>query len=112
MFGCSGVMAHSLMRRFEQTGISIDVRNRRDVRKQRQNKTVDLHSRIDVSGSSRHLLMLHRLNVSYQIIKTTIGINEYWCVIFFYFDPLLILTAASQTHDVAAGFQLHRSTEN
>ena len=29
---------------------------------------------------------------------------------FFYFDPLLIASATSQTHDVKAVFQLHRST--
>ena len=33
-------------------------------------------------------------------------------MIFFYFDPLLIPNAISQTHDVAAVFQLHRFTEN
>ena len=31
---------------------------------------------------------------------------------FFYFDPLLILEATSQTHATAAVFQLHRSPEN
>ena len=41
IFGRSGVIAHSLVRRFEQTGISIDAQNRRDVRKQRQDKTVN-----------------------------------------------------------------------
>ena len=40
MFGCSGASAHSLVRWFEQTGISIDVQDRLDVRKQRQDKTV------------------------------------------------------------------------
>ena len=47
------VNAHSLVRRFELTGISNDARGRRDVRKQRQDKTVNLYSRIDVSGSIR-----------------------------------------------------------
>ena len=55
MFGCSGGIAHSLVRRFEQTGMSIDAQDRRDVRKQLQDKTVNLHSHIDVSGSSRQL---------------------------------------------------------
>ena len=55
MFGCSCVIVHSLVRRFEQTGISIDAQDRRDVRNQRQGKTVNLHTRIDVSGSSRQL---------------------------------------------------------
>ena len=53
MFGHSGVVAHSLVRRFEQTGMSIDAQNRRDVKKQRQDKTVNLHTRIDVCSSSR-----------------------------------------------------------
>ena len=40
MFGCSRIIAHSLVRRFEQTEISIDAQDRRrDVRKQRQDKT-------------------------------------------------------------------------
>ena len=34
-------------------------------------------------------------------MKTGIGTNDFWCLIF-YFDPLLILNATSQTHDVAA----------
>ena len=55
MFDCSQVIAHSFVRRFEQTGISIDAQDRRDVRKQRQGKTVYLHSRIDVRGSSQQL---------------------------------------------------------
>ena len=40
IFGCSRVIAHSLVRRFEQTGISIDAqdRDRFDVRKQRKDK--------------------------------------------------------------------------
>ena len=42
MFGCSRVIAHSRMGRFEQTGISIDAQGRRDVRKQRQIKTVNI----------------------------------------------------------------------
>ena len=50
MFGHSGVVAHSLVRRFEQTGMSIDAQNRRGERKQRQDKTVNLHTRIDVSS--------------------------------------------------------------
>ena len=49
MFDCSRVSAHRLERRFGQTGISIDARDRRDVRKQRKYKTVNLQSRIDVS---------------------------------------------------------------
>ena len=46
-------MAHSLQRRFEQAGILIDAQDRHNVRKQRQGKTVNLHSRIDVSASNR-----------------------------------------------------------
>ena len=49
MFGCSRVIAHSLVRRFEQTGISFDAQDRRDVRKQLQEETVNLHSCIDES---------------------------------------------------------------
>ena len=50
----SRVIVDSLVRRFMQTGISIqDAQYRRDLRKQRQNETVNLQSRIDVSGSSR-----------------------------------------------------------
>ena len=55
MFGCSRVNAHTLMRWFEQTGISIDAQGQRKVRKQRQDKTINLHSRIDLSRSSRQL---------------------------------------------------------
>ena len=54
-FGCSRVIAHSLVRRFEQTGLSIDAQDLGDVRKQRQDKTVNLHSCIDVSDSSLQL---------------------------------------------------------
>ena len=39
MFGCSHIIGHSLVRRFEQTGMSVDAQNRRHVRKQRQDKT-------------------------------------------------------------------------
>ena len=42
MFGFVDVIAHSLVRQFEQTGISIDAQDRRDVRKQRQDKTIDV----------------------------------------------------------------------
>ena len=55
MFGCSRVIAHSLLRRFKETGISFDAQDRRDVRKQLQEETVNLRSRIDVSGSSRQV---------------------------------------------------------
>ena len=34
------------------------------------------------------------------------------CVCFFRFDPLHIPKATNQTHDIAAVFQLHRSTVN
>ena len=51
------------------------------------------------------------LNVSYQMIKTRIRTNDsFMCD--FWFVPLLIPNATSQTHDVVAVFQLHRSTEN
>ena len=53
MFGCSRVIAQSLVRRFKQTGISNDAQDRRDVRKPRQDKAFNLHSSIDISGSSR-----------------------------------------------------------
>ena len=43
MFGCFKVIAHSLVRGFEQTGISIDALDRCDVRKQRKDKTINLH---------------------------------------------------------------------
>ena len=46
VFGCSGVIAPCLVRGFEQKGISIDAQDRREVRKQRQDKTVNLHSRL------------------------------------------------------------------
>ena len=55
MFGCSRVVAYSLARQFEQTGISIDAQDRHDIRKQCQNKTVNLHSHIEISGTSRQL---------------------------------------------------------
>ena len=43
------------MRRFQQAEIYTDAQDRGDVRKQRQDKTVNLHSSIDVSGSSQQL---------------------------------------------------------
>ena len=55
MFGCPGVIAYSLVRWFEQTGKSKDAHDRCDVRKQRKDKTVNLHSCIDVSSSSQQL---------------------------------------------------------
>ena len=72
MFGCSHFIAHRHMRRFQQAGKSTDAKDRRDVKKQRQDRTVNLHSRIDVSGSSTT-----HLNVSYQTIKTRIGTNDF-----------------------------------
>ena len=72
MFGCSGVIAHGLVSWFEQTGISIDAQDTCKVRKQSQGETVNLHSRIDISSSSRQ-----HLNVSYQWIKTRIGTNDF-----------------------------------
>ena len=53
--GCSRVIAHSLVRQFKQTGISVDAHDRRNVRQQRQDKAINLHTRIDVSGSRRQL---------------------------------------------------------
>ena len=38
--------------------------------------------------------------------------NVFMCVSLFYFDPLLIPNSTRQTHDVAAVFQLFRSTDN
>ena len=55
--------ANSLVRRFEETGIYIDPQDRRDVSKQYQDKTVYLHSRMDVSGSSPQMQMLHTSGV-------------------------------------------------
>ena len=57
--GFSFVIAHSLVRRFKQTGISVDAHDKRDVIQQRQYKAINLHSHMDVSGSSRQLWMLH-----------------------------------------------------
>ena len=54
-FGSSNVNVLSLVRRFEQTGISIDALSRGDVRKRRQVKTVYLLLHINVSSSSRQL---------------------------------------------------------
>ena len=58
LFGCSRIIAHSLVRRFEQIRISMHRIDRRDVRKQSQDRTISLHwvSRIDVNYSSRQLL--------------------------------------------------------
>ena len=58
MFGCSRVISHSHLRQLQQAGISTDAQDRRDVRKQHRDKTVNLHSHIDVSGSSQQLKML------------------------------------------------------
>ena len=55
----SRLIAHSHVRWFEQTGISMDAQDRRDLRKHRQDKTVNLHSPIDIIGSSPQLQMLH-----------------------------------------------------
>ena len=55
IIGCSRVLAHSLMGRFEQTRISIDAEDRCKVRKQCQDKTVNLHSCIDVGSFSWQL---------------------------------------------------------
>ena len=52
LIDCSSVIVHSLVRRFEQTGISIDALSRGDVRKRRRDKTVNLLLRINVSSSS------------------------------------------------------------
>ena len=72
MFGRSGVIAHSLVKQFEQTGISIDAQDRHNVRKQRQDKTVNLHSRIDpATVDATHS------NVTYQTIKTKLKTNDF-----------------------------------
>ena len=55
MFSCSRLIVHGLVRWFEQTGRSIDVQDRHDVRKQRQEKTVNLQSCTDLSSSSGQL---------------------------------------------------------
>ena len=60
MFGCSRAIAHSLVRRFEQIGISIGPQDCGDERKQRQDKTVNLQP---VTVDATHL------NVLYQTIK-------------------------------------------
>ena len=56
-FDCSSVIVHSLVRRYEQTGISIDACSRSNmyVRKRRRDNTVNLLLRIKVSSSSRQL---------------------------------------------------------
>ena len=54
MFGFYRVIADSLVRQFEQTGISINAQDRRYVRKQRQDKTVYLHPRIYVAVLASH----------------------------------------------------------
>ena len=51
----SHLIAQSLERRLQQTGISMDVQDRWDVRQQRQDKTINLHSRVDVNGSNWQL---------------------------------------------------------
>ena len=50
---CLVALTLSLMRGFEQTEISIDAQDHQDVRKQRQDKTVNGHSHIVANGSSR-----------------------------------------------------------
>ena len=55
VFGCSRVIAYNLVRRSEQTEISMDAQYRRDVRKQHLDKAVYLHSYICVSSSSPQL---------------------------------------------------------
>ena len=44
LLGCSRVIVHSLVRSFEETGISIDAQDRGDVMKRRRDKTVNLYS--------------------------------------------------------------------
>ena len=55
LFCCSSVIVHSLMRQFEQTGISIDTLSQVDVRKRRRDKTVNLLLSINVSNPSLQL---------------------------------------------------------
>ena len=92
MFGYSRVIAHNLVRQFEQTGISIDAQDRRNVRKQPQDKTVNLQSRIDVSSSSWQLWVLHTstFHTRRQIQESEQMIFDVYY--FFYFDSLLIPT--------------------
>ena len=55
LFCCSSVIVHSLVRRFEQTGISIDASSRGDVGKRRRDKIVNLLLLGNISSSSRQL---------------------------------------------------------
>ena len=54
-FGCSSVIIHSLVRRYKQTGISIDTPRSGDVRQHHRENTFNLLSCIYASGSSRQL---------------------------------------------------------
>ena len=49
--GCSSVIVHSLVRPFEQTGISVKALSPGDVRKRRRDKTVNLLLCFNVSSS-------------------------------------------------------------
>ena len=92
MFGCSRVIAHNLVKQFEQTGISIDAQDRRNVRKQHQDKTVNLQSRIDVSSSSWQLWVLHTSTFHTGRQKQESEQMIFDVYYFFNFDSLLILT--------------------
>ena len=103
--------AHSLVRWFKPIGISVDAHDRTcNIRKQRQDKTIDLHAHIELAVLAHNC----RCYTPQRFIPDDKNKNRkkrFLCVIF-YFDPFLIPNATSQTHDVAAVFQLHRSTEN
>ena len=85
MSGCSRFIAQGSVRWFEKSGISIDTQDRCDIRKQHQDKTYNLHSRIGASGSTQQLLMLHT-----STFHTRFSVSQ--CFFNYYFDPLLDLT--------------------
>ena len=92
------------MRRVEQTGISIDALSRGNVRKRRQDKTVNLLLRINASSTSRQLQLLDAFTFHTRRLETRFKANDFLCVIFD-FDPLVIPDATSQTQDFASVFQ-------
>ena len=95
LLSCSSVIVHSLVRRFEQTGISIDALSRGDVRKRRRDNTVNLLLRISVSSSSRQLWLLDASTFHTRRLETKFKAN-YFLHVIFYFHPLVIPDATSQ----------------
>ena len=108
---CYRMNVHYLVKRYNQTGNTIDALRSGDFGQRRRDRTFKLLSLIYASGSRRQLYLSDASTFHARRTDTKLETRDFMCVILD-FDPIVIYGTTFQRHDIAPVFQLYSSTEN